>query len=110
MSFAAHLERMDGQVRNLLADSTIYQPAAGPAVEVRGVFDALYLKVELGQPGMSSQGPAVFYLLADLPDSLSAIEATMDDVRVTAAGVEYRPVEVQPDGKGGVLLRLHEVS
>lgn len=110
MSFAAHLQRTDGQVRNHLADATTYRPAAGSAAEVRGVFDALYTKVELGQPGMSAQGPAVWYLLADLPDSLSVLEATMDDVRVEVAGVEYRPVEVQPDGKDGVLLRLHQVS
>jgi len=109
MSFAASLERMDVQVQEHLGGLITYQPAAGPAVEVRGIFDQLYQRVTLGEPGVSSSGPAVWFVLADLPDDVLEMESTLDSVRVTVGGKTYRPVEVEPDGKGGVLLRLHEV-
>ena len=109
MSFAARLQETDARVQMHLGGPVTYQPAAGPAAEVRGVFDALYQRVTLGEPGVSSSGPAVWFVLADLPDDVLEMESTLDGIRVTADGKTYRPVEVEPDGKGGVLLRLHEV-
>lgn len=88
-----------------LAQAVTYTPGVGVAVAVRGVFDALYVKAEAGEVGVSSAGPAVFLRLTDLPSS----PETDLDARVTVDGQEYRRREVQPDGQGGVLLLLHEV-
>lgn len=107
MDFTAHIERVNATViGGPTGGSVTYTPGAGAAVAVRGVFDALYVKVDAGNTGVSSSGPAVFLTLSDLPsdpsDDLSA--------RVTVAGTEYKVREAQPDGVGGVHLLLQEVA
>lgn len=73
-------------------------------MNVRGVFDSSYTRVDLGQPGVSSQGPAVFLRLEDLPSDPS----TDTEATVAVAGVIYSIHEVKPDGVGGgVVLMLH---
>lgn len=103
MGFAELLAAGDVHARGILGRSVTYTPAAGAPVTVNGVFEAAYRKLELGQPGVSSTGPAVFLALSDLPDVPTAA------ARVTVGGVVYEPWAVEPDGLGGVLLLLHEV-
>lgn len=88
-----------------LAQEVAYTSGAGAVASVRGVFDARYTKVDAGEVGVSSAGPAVFVRLADLS---SDPEADLD-ARVTVDGQEYTVREVQPDGQGAVVLLLHEV-
>lgn len=88
-----------------LAQEVTYTSGVGAAVTVRGIFDALYVKADVGEVGVSSAGPAVFARLADL----SSDPETDLAARVTVDAVEYQWREVQPDGQGGVLLLLHEV-
>lgn len=104
MGFTDLVERADVAVRAHLGGDITYTPSVGAPVQVRGVFDAAYVRVDLGQIGVSSSGPAVFLKRADLPSDPS------DDAgaRVTVKGVVYSIHEVQPDGEGGgVLLLLH---
>lgn len=103
MDFLAHLAKADRAVQGVLGGAVTYTPGTGAAVEVRGVFDAAYVRVDAGQPGVSSCGPAVFLRLADLPSD----PRTDEDATVTAEGVVYCAREVQPDGLGGVILHLH---
>lgn len=88
-----------------LAQEVTYTSGAGAVAHPRGVFDALYTRVDAGEVGVSSAGPAVFVRLADLPTSP---EVDLDAV-VTVDGTSYSIREVQPDGQGGVVLLLHEV-
>lgn len=88
-----------------LAQEVTYTPGAGAAVVVRGIFDALFTRVDAGEVGVSSAGPAVFVRTTDLPS-----DPRVDlSARVTADGRQYTIREVQPDGQGGVVLLLHEV-
>lgn len=103
MGFAELLAVGDGKARALLGRTVTYTPAAGAAVDVDGIFDAAYVKADLGQPGVSTSGPAVTLALSDLPDVPTA------DSRVTVGGVVYAPWEIQPDGMGLTVLHLHEV-
>lgn len=105
MSFQDLLASADRSVRKLLGQTVTYTPGAGSPVEVRGVFDARYQRLEAGETGVSSTGPAVFLRLDELPSNPSSDLART----VTINGVVYRPFEVMPDGLGGVHMLLHEV-
>lgn len=106
MDFAAHLQRTDGTARDILGGPVTYTPGAGAAVDVQGVFDAVHVRVEAGEAGVTSAGPAVFLRLSELPS-----DPEVDgNARVTVSGTEYTPWSVEKDGQGGVLLRLHRTS
>lgn len=102
MGFADLLAVADRAVLKHLGGSVTYQPEGGVAVPVEGVFDAAYVKVDVGQAGVSSAGPAVFALLADLPT-----DPEEDEPVITVDGVGYTVREVKKDGQGGVHLLLH---
>lgn len=106
MGFAEQLAAADARALETLGEAVTYTPGTGSPVSVQGIFDATYVRVDLGQPGVSSQGPAVFLSLVDLPSD----PETDTTATVTIAGVTYTPHEVQPDGKGGVVLHLHRTS
>lgn len=106
-SFASLLTLADRAVLTHLGEDggVTYTPGVGASAEVSAVFDAAYVRVDAGEPGVSSSGPAVFVLVADLPsDPETDVEA-----RVMVDGTEYTIHEVKKDGKGGALLLLHEV-
>lgn len=102
MGFAESLATGDVAVRELLGSTVTYSPSSGSPVDVSGVFDAAYIRVDAGQAGISSSGPAVFLTISDLPSDPTTAVAT-----VTVAGTTYSVREAQPDGMGGVLLLLH---
>ncbi len=105
MSFADLVAVVDRNTREILGGPVTYTPSVGGAVVVNGIFDASYVRVDLGQIGVSSVGPAVFLRLSDLPSD-PEVDTT---ATVTVGGVAYIPHEVQPDSLGGVLLLLHRV-
>lgn len=105
MGFAAHLATVDRAVLMHLGGAVTYTAGSGEAVIVRGVFDSAYVRMDAGQPGVSTSGPAVFLTLADLPS-----DPETDDPALMIDGSQYRAHEVKKDGKGGVLILLHEVG
>lgn len=102
MAFPALLALADRATLQHLGGVVRYTPGTGAAVDVRGVFDAAYVKVDAGHAGVSSSGPAVFLRLEDLPS-----DPEDDAPGITVDGVGYVVREVQKDGLGGVLLHLH---
>lgn len=106
MGFGDLLAVADRALRDSsVSDSIVYTPSIGEAVTVAGCFDALHTRVDLGQPGVTSQGPACWLDLGDLPSD----PETDTDAQVTFDGQAYTIHEVQKDGKGGVMLLLHTV-
>ena len=105
MGFADLLALADVSARGQLGRTVTYTPAVGAAVDVIGIFDQAYVKADLGNPGVSTSGPAVFLTLDDLPSDPKTDTAAT----VTVGGVAYLPHAVEPDGLGGTLLHLHEV-
>jgi hypothetical protein len=91
-----------------LGGSTVrYTPApeTGQApVDVQGLFEASFVRVDAGHAGAVSAGPAVFLRLEDLPT-----DPEEDEPTVTVGEVEYRVREPQKDGQGGVVLFLHRM-
>ncbi len=106
MSFGDLLTVADVAVRAHLGDAVTYTPTVGSPVEVTGPFDRVYVKVDAQQAGISSSGPAVWLSLDDLPSDPAVDTAAT----VTIGGTVYRPHTYEPDGKGGILLLLHEVT
>lgn len=104
MGFSALLEQADAAVGQHLGSDVTYTSGSGEEASVRGVFDAAYVLVDGGGPGVSSCSPAVFLRLGDLPS-----DPQEDEPSVEVAGVSYRVKEAKPDGQGGVLLLLSEV-
>lgn len=105
MTFPALLAAADRAALQHLGGPVRYTPSAGAPVDVRGIFDAAYVRADAGQAGVVSSGPAVFLLVADLPsDPGTDLAAT-----VTVDGATYKIREPQKDGLGGVLLQLHLV-
>lgn len=106
MAFPELLAAADRAVLTHLGGTVRYQPQLGDAKDVLGVFDTAFLLVSggtAGGPGVESNQPAVFLLLADLPK-----DPDQDDPLITVDGVVYRVRERQKDGKGGVVLFLRE--
>jgi hypothetical protein len=105
MGFAEFLAMGDAIVRSKLGGTVTYSPGSGSDVEVVGIFDAAYVRVDAADAGIASTGPAVFLTLEDLPSNpVVDLNAT-----VIVDGVEYTPHERRPDGLGGVYLLLHKV-
>lgn len=104
MEFSALLGVAGRAVQKHLSDPVTYTSGAGVSVQVRGIFDLLYVQVDAGQAGVSSAGPSVFLWLADLPSDPS--EDT--EAFVVCEGTAYVSREAEPDGKGGVRLLLQE--
>lgn len=81
---------------------TQYSHNGAPAVSIRGIFDAAHVAVdpETGAP-ISSSEPVVGYKVAELPgDPIYGVDT------VKIKGVDYRVVDDQKDGQGGVNLIL----
>ncbi|AGC43260.1 hypothetical protein MYSTI_01929 [Myxococcus stipitatus DSM 14675] len=106
MSFAAQLAIADVAVLEHLGEEqdVRYVASNGAVADVRGIFDEAYVKVEAGEVGYSSSGPAVFLRTAGLSS-----DPRTDDFRVVARGKTYKLREAMPDGMGGILLLLHWV-
>jgi hypothetical protein len=103
VGFSELLANADRAVRDVLGQAVTYAPGSGDPVEATGVFDKVYVRVDLGQPGVSSSGPAVFLSLADLP-----VGAPTDrNAVLTIDGTDYTIHEIQPDGQGGAVFLLH---
>jgi hypothetical protein len=103
MTFSDLLATADRVTLDILGDSVTYAPTTGAAVVVTGIFDSAYVRVDAGHAGVSSTGPAVFLLLADLPSDPAEDAAT-----ITVESVQYEIREVQKS-QGAVLLFLHRV-
>lgn len=95
---------MDVQLVARFGVPTTYDPAgASPPVTVRGIFDAAYVRAEVGEAAVSSAEPMVFYRLADLP-----VDPAVAAPVITVDGVVYVVIDVQKDSQGGVRLLLHK--
>jgi len=104
MAFPSLVAGMDFVLLATFGVDTSYAlPGAAP-VMVRGIFDASYVRVDVGEAGVQSAGPAVFYRVADLPQ-----DPAEDYPLITIASVEYQVTEVQKDGQSGVRLMLHRL-
>lgn len=101
MGFAELLAVADRAVRDHLGATIRYRPEFGDPVDVRGIFDATYLRADVGMAGVATCGPAVFLRLEDLPT-----DPTKDNPLITVNGVNYRRKEAHRDGQGGVVLFL----
>lgn len=82
----------------------IYQPAAGPAVTVKGIFGDPYVLEEHGLSGVEALAPTIFLKLASLP-----IHPDFDTPTLTIDGITYRVVERRPAGLGAISLALRKV-
>jgi hypothetical protein len=104
MSFTGLLATADRAILGLLGGVVRYSPTTGPAVTIKGIFDCAYLKVALGQAGISSEGPVVWFRESDLPsDPEVDLEA-----EITIGETVFTIRETHKDGQGGVLIFLHE--
>lgn len=109
MSFADLMAAGDRLVRQKLGGSITYTPGVGVAVVVDGIFTAPHVvaaDVDHGG-GISTVSPTAFFTRADLPSDPETDTAA----RVTVSGVVYRwdTNASEPDGMGGILLKLHKV-
>lgn len=69
---------------------------------MQGIFDAAFTRVDLGEPGVASVGPAVYLGISDLPSD----PETDPSCTVLIDGVLYTAHTVERTG-GSVLLHLH---
>lgn len=104
MGFSELLATADRAVRDMLGDAVTYAPSSGAPVVVRGIFDAAYVRAEVGEAGLSTSSPAVFLRLEELPS-----DPDVDEPLLTVGGVTYRPHECEKDGQGGVRVLLHRI-
>lgn len=88
----------------VFGEDATYTPQGQGGVAISGAFDAQHQEVDVqtGVP-VSTVGPVLGVRLADLP------QAPAQGDQVTVRGVGYVVADIEPDGHGGALLRLHEV-
>lgn len=106
MGFRALQGVADVNLRAVLGEDVIYTPGVGDPVTVDGIFDEAYVRVDVGQPGLSSTTPAVWLSLDDLPSD----PTTDSDATVTINGTTFTIHDMQPDGMTGIVLLLHRLS
>lgn len=83
-----------------------YLSSAGGETALTGIFDAAYLMIDAGEPGVSGSSP-VFTCRSDDLNSLPIGRADQDD-RIVIGGIEYAISDIQPDGTGMTLLILEK--
>lgn len=105
-SFAASVAAMDRDVMESLGgEPVLYQPAVGAPVTVTGMFDEQYVLAKGdAEAGVEAAGPEVFFRLEDLP-----VDSVQDKPTLTIRGLNYRVLDHQPDGLGGIVLALRLV-
>jgi hypothetical protein len=69
-------------------------------VQVKGIFEADYIPVDIGKSEIAAPQPMIFFRLVDLPVSPE------EGDEVTVNGTVYRVEVTHPDGQGGVELML----
>lgn len=77
-----------------------YTPKVGAAVTLVGIFDDAYFAAQGGEVEVAGSQPRIQYETAKIAD------APVYGETVTARGVDYTIVEVQPDGTGTSTLIL----
>lgn len=86
-----------------------FRPAAGGAFPITGVFDDAYLGVVMGtdgDPAIATIDPVLGVQLSQFT-ALGLADPDQDDtLTVDAVGKTYMVMNVEPDGKGLVKLRL----
>lgn len=91
--------------RAVFAEAATYTPPLGAPVAITGEFDAAAVQVELeGGVAVQTVGPRLSVKLSTLPGGAAAIGAG-----VVVRSVSYAVAEIEPDGHGMALLRLHAV-
>lgn len=103
MSFTELLATADSLALDALGQEVTYTSGVGAVATPLGIFDEQYQRVDLGEAGVQSTGPAVFVQLADL----SSDPETDTTATVTVSGTTYEITEVQKS-KGGIRLLLKE--
>lgn len=96
-----------------LSEPVIYHPVVsapgqGPIPNMRGIFDARHEVVDLDGEGMeiSSTAPVLGIREVEYPAGHSIKQGDQFTVR----GQEYDVFDLQPDGQGGLKIRLKERS
>lgn len=107
IDFASLVASMDGMITSSkMATIVTYTPEVGPAVEIKGIFDANYVLAKgTAEAGVETLGPAVFLRLSDLP-----VDPEDDEPTLTIRDVEYRVIERRPDSLGGIVLALRRLT
>jgi hypothetical protein len=102
-TFADLVESMDRVVQAKLDGETVtYDPAAGAAVQVVGVFsETASIAKGTAEAGVEVLGPSIFFRLDDLP-----VDPEDDEPAITIRGNVYEVIRRIPDGMGGVTLEL----
>lgn len=104
MTWPGLVANADAALLAVLGVGTTYVTGAGVTAQPKGIFTAAYVRVEAGHAGVSSQTPAVFYRLVDLPS-----DPDEDEPTITIDGVSYAGREVEKNGQGGVYVLLTKV-
>lgn len=85
-----------------------YVPSVGDPEVVEGIFTEPYQGVDIGERGggISTEKPTCYLTLSELPS-----DPEVDTLaRLLVDGTKYRWTDSQPDGAGGILLILNEVT
>lgn len=88
-----------------LGESITYAQPGGSPETITGIFDAEHAGLDLAGLEVATVGPRVSVVLADLPGGKALRRA-----QVVARGVTYEVSDIEPDGQGAAVLRLHEVD
>lgn len=106
MAFLDLVTAADRAIQSHLGGDVItYQPEHEDAVEVIGLFDEQYVRVDSGNGDVEQAGPAVWLSLADLP-----VDPEEDNPLLTIKGKTYTVHERQADGFGSIRLLLHRAD
>lgn len=101
MTWQAAVNRILDASNRVFGESVIYTPDGGQPFSITGIFDVAHIEVD---PDTGAAVTSAEPVLGLKRDDLAAEPKPRDSV--TVRGIQYRIVDKQPDGQGGINLIL----
>lgn len=76
-----------------------------PVTEISGIFDDAHFEIDNGISVISSSEPMAHVRTSDVTGSPSVLQGTT----VIIAGDSYSVTDIEPDGTGMTLLKMHKL-
>lgn len=94
-----------GAAMSTFGETVTLKPGLEHQQDLRAIFRASHAQVDLGQGGISTVDPELSLRLADVRGP-----APRQGDEVLVRGKRYRVGDVQPDGEGGVTMKLQRLE
>lgn len=95
----------DRAIKGALGGPAVYRAQDGTEYSLEdAIFSDEHVAILDPEAPISTSAPTIFIRVEDLP-----VDVGEDDGFFVVRNVQYRPIDVLPDGEGGIVVSLHKV-